>query len=74
MYLSPDKSVEPRVGLPQRKGHCTPPQKTPLPHSLLEEELDFVSPQTPALLKGEVGEAHLKLRESREMNRRHTGL
>jgi len=56
------------VGLLQHKGHCTPPQKTLLPH--LQEELDFVS-QTPALLKGEVGEAHLKLSESREMNRRH---
>lgn len=65
MYLSPGKFVEPREGLLQRKGHCTPPQKTTLPHSLLEVELGFVSLQTPALLKREVGEVqevHLKLR------------
>ncbi len=65
VHLSPSKFVEPRVGLLQRKGHCTPPQKPPLPHSLLEVELGFVSPQTPALLRGEVEEAHLKLRDEK---------
>lgn len=68
--LSPDSCVGPMVGLPQRRGRCTPPPPNPLPphhpHSPQAEAGVGWALQTPARRRAEAAAARLKLQETRD--------